>query len=147
MIKSEDRPKGMSQLDWLWLNYKLFNVQNEASEVPSERVILTEQAITNLVRKATGGGITTLRFEENPDDTTTMRLMGQAVNGEVLTIVVIPKEEHIISFANRKVTQTDVDNGCGYVAGTDVLAITTNLGKVYMVSLTDLDLQDRKSVG
>lgn len=141
MIKSEDRPKGMSQLDWLWLNYKLFNVQNEASEVPSERVILTEQAITNLVRKATGGGITTLRFEENPDDTTTMRLMGQAVNGEVLTIVVIPKEEHIISFANRKVTQTDVDNGCGYVAGTDVLAITTNLGKVYMVSLTDLDLQ------
>lgn len=141
ILKSEDRPKGMSQLDWLWLNYKHYNVQNEASEIPSERIILTEQAITNLVRKATGGGITSLRFEENPDDTSTMRLIGQAVNGEVLTIVVMPKEEHIISFANRKVTQTDVDNGCGYVAGTDVLAITTNLGKVYMVSLADLDIQ------
>lgn len=141
MIKSENRPKGMSQLDWLWLNFSPFNVQNEASEVPSERVLLTEQALTNLIQKTTSGGITTLRFEENPDDQTTMRLMGQAVNGEVLTIVSIPKEEHIISFVSRKVTQTDVDNGCGYVAGTDVLAITTNLGKVYMVSLADLDIQ------
>ncbi len=141
MITSENRPKGMSQVDWLWLNYEHYNVAQEASEVPSDRLLLTEQAITNLIQKATSGGITTLRYEENPDDTTTMRLMGQAVNGEVLTIVTLPKEEHIISFANRKVTQTDVDNGCGYVAGTDVLAITTNLGKVYMVSLTDLDIQ------
>ena len=141
MITSENRPKGMSQVDWLWLNYEHYNVAQEASEVPSDRLLLTEQAITNLIQKATSGGITTLRYEENPDDTTTMRLMGQAVNGEVLTIVILPKEEHIVSFANRKVTQTDVDNGCGYVAGTDVLAITTNLGKVYMVSLADLDIQ------
>ena len=141
MIKSEDRPIGMSQVDWLWLNYKYFNVQNESSEVPSERIILTEQAITNLIQKATSGGITTLRYEENPDDPTTMRLMGMAVNGEMLTLVVMPKEEHIISFANRKVTQTDIDNGCGYMAGADVLAITTNLGNVHMISLSDLDLQ------
>ena len=140
MIKSENRPVGMSQVDWLWLNYKYFNVQNEPSEVPSERIILTEQAITNLIQKATSGGITTLRYEENPDDPTTMRLMGMAVNGEMLTLVVMPKEEHIISFTNRKVTQTDIDNGCGYVAGTDVLAITTNLGNVHMISLGDLNL-------
>lgn len=141
MIRSEERPKGMSQVDWLWLNYKHFNVQNEASEIPSDRIILTEQAITNLIQKATSGGITSLRFEENPDDPTEMRLMGQAINGEVLTIVRMPKEEHIVSFASRKVTQTDIDNGSSYKAGTDVLAITTNLGNVHLVSLGDLNLQ------
>lgn len=141
MIKSEDRPKGMSQVDWLWLNYSPYNVSNEASETPSERIILTEQAMTNLIQKATSGGITTLVFEENPDNTSEMRLMGQAINGEVLTLVSMPKEEHIVLFENRKVTQADVDSGCSYKAGTDVLAITTNLGNVSMVSLSELNLQ------
>lgn len=141
MILSENRPKDMSQLDWLWVNYKDYNVQNEASVTPSERILLTEQAVTNLIQKATSGGITTLLYEENPDDTSTMRLVGQAVNGEVLTIAVLPKEEHITLFQNRKVTQADVDSGCTYPVGTDVLAITTNLSSVYMVSLADLDMQ------
>lgn len=141
IILSENRPKHMTQLDWLWFNYKYFNVQNEPSEIPSDRIILTEQAITNLVRRATGGGITKLILEENPDAPEQMRLVGYAVNGEALTMVTMPKEEHIISFANRQVTQVDVDNNCGYVAGTEVLAITTNLGKTYMVSLGDLNLQ------
>ena len=141
MIKSEERPKGMSQVDWLWFNYKYFNVQNEASEIPSERILLTEKAVSSMIQKASGGSITDLRFEEDPDNPELMRLMGTAINGEVLTVVSVPKEEHIVSFTSRKVTQTDIDNGSELKAGTDVLAITTNLNKVYLVSLESISSQ------
>ncbi len=141
-ILSENRPSGMSQLDWLWSNYSSYNVQSEASDIPSSRALLTEEAITDLIQSISGGdGITKLTFEESPDDTSIMRLVGYGSNGSQLTLVTIPKEEHIISFVNRQVTQTDVDNGCSYVAGTDVLAITTNLDNTYMVSLKDLDIK------
>lgn len=141
MILSENKPKDMSQLDWLWLNYNHFNVKNDPSEVPSERVILTEQAIRNLIQKASGGGITDLNYQQDPTDPTSMRLVGRSLNGQELALIKIPKEEHIVEFVSRKVTQADIDHGCNYKAGTDVLAITTNLSKTYMVSLSDLNLQ------
>ena len=131
----------MSQLDWLWTTYSPYNVANEASDTPSERLVLTEKAITSLIQEATNGGITNLVYEEDPDDTTRMRLVGNAINGAQLTLVYLPKEEHIMSFVSRAVTQTDVDNGCTYDVGTTVLAITTNLDNTYLVNVAELDIK------
>nr|DAU84819.1 MAG TPA: hypothetical protein [Caudoviricetes sp.] len=141
IIKSENKPGDMSQLDWLWLNFKEYNVQNTPSTTPSERVILTEKAITSMVQSISGGGITTLALEENPDNPETVKLIGKAVGSTILTNVVFPKEDHIVSFVNRKVTQTDIDNGCLYEVGTNALVITTKLGKTFIVSIVDTVLQ------
>ncbi len=138
MITSDNRPLGMSQVDWLWVTYSPYNVQNEPSEVPSDAIILTEQAINSLISKATGGSIVSLIYGEDPDNPDQMRLMGKSAIGEVITVAYLPKEEHINSFSKRKVTQTDVDSGCTYTVGTDVLAITTNLGNSYLVDIEDL---------
>jgi len=136
MITSENKPVDMSRLDWLWESYKSFNISNDVSAAPSDRIVLTEKAITDLIQNVSGGGITSLRFIKNPDDVTTMKLVGQSVNGTELTVVVIPKEEHITSFVNRKVTQDDVNQGCTYAVGTNALVITTNLNKTYITKLT-----------
>lgn len=141
IIKSENKPGDMSQLDWLWLNFKEYNVQNTSSTTPSERVILTEQAIAGMIQNISGGGITALALEENPDNPETVKLVGKAVDGTILTNVVFPKEDHIVSFVNRKVTQTDVDNGCLYEVGTNALVITTKSGKNFIVSVPDITLQ------
>ena len=136
-MKSEDRPKGMSQLDWLWTTYKSYEVQDEPSTLPSDGVILTEKAIHKIV-SSSADSISTLEIDDDPYDPSMTNLTGYDPDGEPLTTVNIPKEEHIVSFENREVSQADIDNGCTFIAGTKVLAITTKLGKTYMVSLEDI---------
>lgn len=140
-FRSENRPKGMSQVDWLWLNYKQYNVANEPSQLPSDRLLLTEKAITSLIRKATGGGVTGLLLEDDPADPKKVLLKGLAVNGEAITMVSMPKEEHIATFCHRRVTSEDVSRGATLTIGEEALVITTNLGTVCMVGLKSLGLR------
>jgi hypothetical protein len=44
------RPQGMSQLDYLWLNFGGKSIANETSPTPSEDIILSEKAVTALVQ-------------------------------------------------------------------------------------------------
>ena len=43
------RPQGMSQLDYLWLNFGGRRIENKASTTPQEDVLLTEKALTELI--------------------------------------------------------------------------------------------------
>lgn len=138
--KMPDRPLDMSQLDYLWLNFGGFHVENEASAIPQEDVILTEQALTNLIQKSTSGGITTLTYKEHPTKEDTMQLVGTSLNGSELTVVEMPKEVHVQSFSHRKVTQTDIDNGCQFPIDSEVLSIVLTNGDEFLVSLEELNL-------
>jgi len=42
MSNNIQRPHGMSQLDYLWVNFGGYKISNEASSIPQEDVILTE---------------------------------------------------------------------------------------------------------
>lgn len=130
----------MSQLDYLWINFGGYKVSNEASSIPKEDVILTEQALTDLIQKSTSGGITALTFREHPTKTDTMELIGTSINGSVLTVVEMPKEVHVQSFSHRTVTQTDIDNGAPYPINSEVLSIALTNGIEYLVSLEELNL-------
>lgn len=130
----------MSQLDYLWVNFGGYKVSNEASSIPQEDVILTEQALTDLIQKSTSGGITALTFREHPTKTDTMELIGASINGSVLTVVEMPKEVHVQSFSHRTVTQTDIDNGVPYPINSEVLSIVLTNGTEYLVSLEELNL-------
>ena len=140
MSNDIQRPHGMSQLDYLWVNFGEYKVSNEASSIPQENVILTEQALTDLIQKSTSGGITALTFREHPTKTDTMELIGTSINGSVLTVVEMPKEVHVQSFSHRTVTQTDIDNGVPYPINSEVLSIVLTNGTEYLVSLEELNL-------
>lgn len=140
MSNDIQRPHGMSQLDYLWVNFGGYKVSNEASNIPQEDVILTEQALTDLIQKSTSGGITALTFREHPTKTDTMELIGTSINGSVLTVVEMPKEVHVQSFSHRTVTQTDIDNGVPYPINSEVLSIVLTNGTEYLVSLEELNL-------
>lgn len=140
MSNDIQRSHGMSQLDYLWVNFGEYKVSNEASSIPQENVILTEQALTDLIQKSTSGGITALTFREHPTKTDTMELIGTSINGSVLTVVEMPKEVHVQSFSHRTVTQTDIDNGVPYPINSEVLSIVLTNGTEYLVSLEELNL-------
>lgn len=140
MSNDIQRPHGMSQLDYLWVNFGGYKVSNGASSIPQEDVILTEQALTDLIQKSTSGGITALTFREHPTKTDTMELIGTSINGSVLTVVEMPKEVHVQSFSHRTVTQTDIDNGVPYPINSEVLSIVLTNGTEYLVSLEELNL-------
>ncbi len=134
------RPQGMSQLDYLWLNFGGRRIQNEASTTPQEDVLLTEKALTELIQKSTKVGITSLLFDDDPLDSTMTRLIGQTSDGSIITVVKMPKEVHVVSFVGRKATQADVDNGFKFPVGSKVLAITLSNGEELLVSLDELNL-------
>lgn len=134
------RPQGMSQLDYLWLNFGGRRIENEASTTPQEDVLLTEKALTKLIQKSTKGGITSLLFDDDPLDSTMTRLTGQTLDGSIITVVKMPKEVHVVSFVGRKATQADVDNGFKFPVGSKVLAITLSNEEELLVSLDELNL-------
>lgn len=140
MSNDKQRPHGMSQLDYLWVNFGQYHVSNEASSIPQEDTILTEKALTDLIQESTNGGITALTYREHPTKEDTMQLIGTSINGSILSIVEMPKEVHVEQFSHRKVTQTDIDNGCTYPIDSEVLSIVLTNGKEYLVSLEELNL-------
>ena len=139
-MNTPQRPAGMSQLDYLWLNFGGRRIENEASATPREDVLLTEKALTALIQQSTKGGITSLLFDDDPLDPTMTRLTGQTLDGSIITVVRMPKEAHVVAFEGRTATQEDVDNGFKYPVGSKVLAITLNNGTQYLVSLEELNL-------
>lgn len=134
----------MSQLDYLWTHYGDRTVSNTVSTSPSEEVILTEKALFDYIQNNVES-ISSLIYEEDPDDNSQMRLLGQSSNGSTLTIVKIPKEVHITGFVGRTATQEDVDNGFQYEVGSKVLAITLNDNTEFLVSLEELTIQGSES--
>ena len=139
MIK-QNRPQGMSQLDYLWLNYGGYQIGTSPSSTPQQNVVLNELAVTSLIKNATNGGILSLEYKEHPNDNNLMQLIGKSVDGQVITFVDMPKEVHVQSFVGRTVNSVDIDNGCQYPFGTKVISIVLTNGKEFLVSLDSLGL-------
>lgn len=138
MLNNVTRPHGMSQLDYLWLNFGGYEIHNEASGIPQENVVLSEKGLASLLAKSTGGGITELTYRDNPLDPNMTQLIGTAIDGSELTVVEMPKEVHVAAFASRKVTQEDIDNGCPYAIATPVISILLTNGKEFLLSTDEL---------
>ena len=139
MIK-QNRPQGMSQLDYLWLNYGGYQIGTSPSSTPQQNVVLNELAVTSLIKNATNGGILSLEYKEHPNDNNLMQLIGKSVDGQVITFINMPKEVHVQSFVGRTVNSIDIDNGCQYPFGTKVISIVLTNGKEFLVSLDSLGL-------
>lgn len=140
MTKLNQKPQGMSQLDYLWLNFGGYQIGSSPSSTPQQNTILNELAVTSLIKNATDGGIISLQYNDHPSDSNLMQLVGKSVDGRDITFVNMPKEVHVQSFVGRTVSQVDIDNGCPYSFGTKVLSIVLTNGKEFLVSLNSLGL-------
>lgn len=135
-----NRPQGMSQLDYLWLNYGGYQIGTTPSSIPQQNVILNELAVTSLIKNATNGGIMSLEYIEHPTNKELVQLVGRSVDGQLVTFVEMPKEVHIQSFVGREVNSLDIEKGCQYSLKTKVLSIVLSNGKEFLVSLDSLGL-------
>lgn len=136
------RPSDMSQLDYLWLNFGGYTVENQPSEISSESVILTETAIQELISHVNDKSISILEYKEGTDSDI---LIGKASNGTELTSVKLPKEVHVTDASIRNVTQSDIDNGWNYPAGSKALSIVFNNSKELLLSLDLFDTKGSES--
>lgn len=137
-MSNNKKPFGMSQLDYLWLNFGGYTIGTDPTQDPKENTILSELAVRDLIQKSTGGGIISLEYKDHPTDESLMQLIGTNIEGKQLVILDMPKEVHVESFINRKVTQRDIDNGCTFDINSDVLSIKLTNGKEYLLSLQDI---------
>ena len=130
------RPSGMSQLDYLWINYGNCKVQNTPSSIPQDDVILTEKALTNFINSAPG--INSLQLRDHPNNPEMYELVGYANDGSVLTSVQIPKVISIKSFTYRVITQEDINQGSPYSLNTPVLSLVLSSGIEFIADLSKL---------
>ncbi len=133
-----NRPSGMSQLDYLWINYGNYRVSETPSTTPQDDVILTEKALTNFIN--TAPGISSLQLRDDPADQSMYELVGYSNTGSVLTSVQIPKSVNIESFTYRTITQEDIEQGSPYPLGTQVLSLILNTGEEFVVDLRNIIL-------
>lgn len=128
-------PKGMSHLDYLWTYFGGYGVSNEPSDIPQEDILLTESAITKLISTSAGGGIVKLLYRNHPTNQDLIQLVGVNIDGTEITIVDMPKEIHVIDFGGSIVTSEDVDNGCPFPIGTNVIRLILSNGNRFYFNL------------
>lgn len=126
------RPQGMSQLDYLWLNYGGYQVSEDYNE-SQRKIILTKNAVDQLIDSATNNLIKNVTLVNNSIITIDNL-------GNVVSSIPLPEEIHVSDFRSRTVTQEDLENGCLFPKGSNVIALKLSNGIEYLVNLDQFGL-------
>lgn len=134
------RPRSMSQLDYLWTTYGSYKVSTSLDTENDS--IPTSSAIRNYITSI-GEGITELDSEEI--DGYKIKIIGKNPNGQEVSSIQIDSDTKISSFLRHVATQTDVDNGLANYVGEHWLVLKTNTGMEYWASVDDLFIRGQES--
>lgn len=126
-MNKTQRPQGMSQLDYLWLNYGGYQVVDDYNE-SQQKIILTKNAVDQLIENATSNLVANIAYVNN-------QIITVDNSGNVVSKIDIPEEIHVTDFTNRTVTQEDINNGCVFEKGTNVISLKLSNGLEYLVNL------------
>lgn len=141
------RPRDMSQLDYLWLYFGGYKVKNEQSEEPSDSVLLTEKSINEIVQGISNGYISQIQYREHPTDNSLSQIVGLSNTGEEVSIVDVPKEIHVKDFKIKEITQEDIDKGVeGVSIGTKVISLTLTNNEEFIVPMYSVSGGDTTSI-
>ena len=138
--KEIQRPRNMSQLDYLWTTYGSYKVSNEVDTENDS--IPTSSAIRNYITSI-GEGITELDSEEI--DGYKIKIIGKNPSGQEVSSIQIDSDTKISNFLRHVATQTDVDNGLANYVGEHWLVLKTNTGMEYWASVDDLFIRGQES--
>lgn len=129
------RPSNMSQLDYLWTTYGNYTVSSVASGSSSSQVILTESAIINLLDSIENDDLANIVYRNHPTNSELVQLVGINKNGDEIIIVDMPKVDNVIYFGATTVTTEDINKGCPYEIGTNILKLSLNSGKSFYFNI------------
>lgn len=138
--KEIQRPRNMSQLDYLWTTYGSYKVSDEVDTENDS--IPTSSAIRNYITSI-GEGITELDSEEI--NGYKIKIIGKNPSGQEVSSIQIDSDTKISSFLRHVATQTDVDNGLANYVGEHWLVLKTNTGMEYWASVDDLFIRGQES--
>lgn len=139
--KEIQRPRNMSQLDYLWTTYGSYKVSNEVDTENDS--IPTSSAIRNYITSIGEDIITELDSEEI--DGYKIKIIGKNPSGQEVSSIQIDSDTKISSFLRHVATQTDVDNGLANYVGEHWLVLKTNTGMEYWASVDDLFIRGQES--
>jgi hypothetical protein len=139
--KEIQRPRNMSQLDYLWTTYGSYKVSNEVDTENDS--IPTSSAIRNYITTSIEESITELDSEEI--DGYKIKIIGKNPSGQEVSSIQIDSDTKISSFLRHVATQTDVDNGLANYVGEHWLVLKTNTGMEYWASVDDLFIRGQES--
>lgn len=133
-MNKNNRPSGMSQLDWLWTNLSDLIITDD---VNSNEGVLTTEATKKLIQNSVAKNLINIQFRNSPEDQNKVQIVGTTVDGSTIYLD-MPKENYVNSFKVRKITQEDIDSGLSYELDTKVLSIKLLNGQEYLVKLSDI---------
>lgn len=141
------RPRDMSQLDYLWLYFGGYKVKNEQSEEPSDSLLLTEKSINEIIQGISSGCISQIQYREHPTDNSLSQIVGLSNTGEEISIVDVPKEIHVKDFKIKEITQEDIDKGVeGVSIGAKVISLTLTNNEEFIVPIYSVFGGDTTSI-
>lgn len=136
--KEIQRPRNMSQLDYLWTTYGSYEVSNK---IDTENTIPTSTAIKEYISDI-GAGITELDTEKVPDNK--IKILGKTPDGEELTSILIDEDTKILGFKRHTITQEDIDSGWGTAIGEEWILLETSIGN-FKIPIEDLIIKGQES--
>lgn len=120
-----------SRLDQLWEKFKGVSIQDTPSEIPSDKVILSESAIRQLIT-ASQYGMVRLEYIQSPTNPDAMQIVGYDSIGQIITSVDVDKS--ITDIKYKLITQVDIDNGVQADLNTPALELVF-IGKTKIIPL------------
>lgn len=134
-MDKNNRPSGMSQLDWLWTHLSDLVITDD---INSNEGVLTTEATKKLIQNSVAKNLINIQFRNSPEDQNKVQIVGTTVDGSTIYLD-MPKENYVNSFKVRKITQEDIDSGLSYELDTKVLSIKLLNGQEYLINLNDID--------
>ena len=128
-------PPGMSQLDYLWTyfgNYEVADTYEESSDINK---IVSQQALNQCLAKYSEGVVTSMKLIPKPGTNNLLQLIACNKDGSELSIVELPKEDHLSGVEFKLSTQVEIDKGACSELDEPLLIFTMNSGKEYYVLL------------
>lgn len=131
-MNKDNRPANMSQLDYLWTYFGDYSVSNIPSDNPAQ-TILTQEAVNNLIQESLTNykGVVKFAYRNHPTNVNLVQLVGYDTDGKEITSVDMPKEVHVANFGDHIVTSEDIDLGCPFEIGTNVILLEETNGTRY----------------
>lgn len=129
-----NRPNGMSQLDYLWTYFGQYQVSQGVEGNLDPTKIVTETVLKEYLDKYTQGYIEDMKLVPKGQDK--LELLGIANNGETISIVEFDKENSLVNVQLIMSTQVEIDNNICNELNVPLLVFTMKDGKKYYVSLS-----------
>lgn len=126
------RPQGMSQLDYLWLNYGDYKVSEDYNE-SQNKIILTKKAVEQLITDSTNSLVKNVTLVDNS-------IITIDNIGNIVSSIPLPEQVGVSDFKVRIVTQEDIENGCEFPKGANVISLKLSNGLEYLINLDQFGL-------